>query len=174
MQIKYLRVPTDDDWRRALMLARGTKGSGVDISFTPGLEWRQRLIKSLHSPVRTIMYTVMLCDIPYYSAMHIRTHHIGIEHYISSQRAQENRGEAPQNALVNHIIDFNPQGLVNVAVARLCQNADETTRGIIRDLTNDILTRFPEFELAKDLFMPKCRYDAKNCPEFCPCGYFKL
>ena len=59
MEIEILRLPTEEDWTRCLFLARVTQGKENMIS--PSAEWRKKILNAEHSPIRTLMVTVVMC-----------------------------------------------------------------------------------------------------------------
>jgi len=165
MEVKLIRYPKEEDWKRALLLARETQGKEGDL--TPSFEWKKKLINSEHSPLRTIMFTIEMQNIPYCNSVHFVRHKFGVEHYVKSQRSNKNRGEEPQNAPVNHIMDINAQALIFMARKRLCFKADETTREIMKEIVNKIIDVCPEF---KGFLVPECIYRGNICHEFKSCG----
>ena len=169
MNIKIIRYPKEEDWKRALLLARETQGKEGDL--TPSFEWKKKLINSEHSPLRTLMFTIEMENIPYYSSVHFVRHKFGVEHYVKSQRSNENRGDEPQSALVNHIMDINAQALIFMARKRLCYKADPMTQSIMRMIVSSVNSLCPEF---KDFLVPECIYRGGYCHEFKPCGKMKL
>ena len=164
MEIKLIRYPKEEDWKRALLLARETQGKEGDL--IPSFEWKRKLINSEHSPLRTIMFTIEMQNIPYCNSVHFVRHKFGVEHYVKSQRSNKNRGEEPQNAPVNHIMDINAQALIFMARKRLCFKADETTREIMKEIVNKIIDVCPEF---KGFLVPECIYRGNICHEFKSC-----
>ncbi|HNY93803.1 MAG TPA: hypothetical protein PKJ88_03790, partial [Flexilinea sp.] len=58
MEIQILRSPSEEDWIRCLFLARVTQGKENMIS--PSIEWRRKLLNAEHSPMRTLMVTVVM------------------------------------------------------------------------------------------------------------------
>ena len=169
MEIKLIRYPKEEDWKRALLLARETQGKEGDL--TPSFEWKIKLINSEHSPLRTIMFTIEMKDIPYCNSVHFVRHKFGVEHYVKSQRSNENRGTEPQNAPVNHIMDINAQALIFMARKRLCFKADEKTREVMKEIVNKVIEVCPEF---KGFLVPECIYRGGNCHEFKSCGKMKF
>ena len=167
MEINIIRYPKEEDWKRALLLARETQGKEGDK--TPSFEWRRKLINSEHSPLRTIMFTIEMKDIPYCNSVHFVRHKFGVEHYVKSQRSNENRGSEPQDAPVNHIMDINAQALIFMARKRLCNKADKKTREIMKMIKDKIIEVCPEFE---GFLVPECVYRGGFCHEFKPCGVY--
>lgn len=167
MEINIIRYPKEEDWKRALLLARETQGKEGDL--TPSLEWKRKLIDSEHSPLRTIMFTIEMKDIPYCNSVHFVRHKFGVEHYVRSQRSNKERGNEPQNAPVNHIMDINAQALIFMARKRLCYKADKTTRDIMIMIRDKVIEKCPEF---KDFLQPECIYRGGFCHEFKSCGIY--
>lgn len=168
MEALIYRAPTPVDWRRCYFLATATEGKFLDR--VPEDSWKPRVLMSQHSPIRTLMFTIWLRDIPYYVACHIRTHHSGVEHYITTQRNDRqkvyDRRKAPQDAPVSHILDINAQELAYIAQKRLCGKADPVTRQVIQMMTDAVVRECPEM---KQFMVPFCKFWGK-CIEMKPCG----
>lgn len=167
--VEILRHPTDEDWERCKMFAMNTIGKkwSGEVSDI----WKLKILRSGHSPIRTLMFTIRM-ELPYWVAMHFRTHKFGVEHYITSQRndRQDNydRTKATQDALVTHIMDINAQELIQMAHMRLCHQAAEETREAMGDIVEAVIALNPEF---KEFLVPKC-IAHRGCNEFKPCGYY--
>lgn len=168
MRVNLLRYPIQQDWDRCKMLALGTEGKEAKTPATD--EWKHRMLKCEHSPIRTLMFTIQLVDIPYWVSVHLVRHKYGVEHYVKSQRNdrqdQYDRNLAPQNAPVNHIIDVNAQELMYMARKRLCSKASEETQQAMKMIVAEVLKMCPEF---KPFLVPQCEYLGK-CPEIRGCG----
>lgn len=165
MEINIIRYPQEEDWKRALLLARETQGKEGDL--IPSFEWKRKLIKSEHSPLRTLMFTIEMKDIPYCNSVHFVRHKFGVEHYVKSQRSNKNRGSEPQDVPVNHIMDINAQALIFMSRKRLCNKADVVTKKIMQMIVNKVIRICPEFE---GFLVPECEYRNGFCPEFKSCG----
>lgn len=165
-KIEILRHPTDEDWKRCLMLARATQGK-FDVPKEPSPEWKIKILKSEHSPIRTLMWTIKMENIPYCNSVHFVRHKYGVEHYVQSQRKNTERGAERQDAPVTHIMDINAQELIFMARKRLCFKADAVTRKIMIAICTDIW-HFEPAMLA--VLKPACGYNKENCREFVPCG----
>ena len=135
-------------------------------------EWKHKILKAEHSPIRTLMFTIRL-TIPYFVSVHLSRHKIGCEHYVQSQRnerqSEYDRELAPQNAMVSHIIEVNAEQLMGMARKRLCKQADVTTRFVMTHICIEVAKTNPEF---KDFLKPMCEY-RRECPEFECCGYWE-
>lgn len=172
MLVEILRFPTDTDWLRCKKLALGTVGKNTDIP--PTDEWKKKILKSEHSPIRTLMFTIKM-QIPYYVSVHLVRHKHGVEHYVKSQRNDRqkvyDRCAARQDEMVIHIIDINAQALISMSHMRLCVQADLKTRQIMELIKRGVVKVCP---CLKDLLVPKCVYRGGLCDEFKSCGYNKI
>ena len=92
--------------------------------------------------MRELWFGVRL-TIPYYVSVHFVRHHIGVNHYIQSQRndrqSNYDRTKAPQDALVSHIMSVNAQELVFMAHKRLCNQADPFTKAVMREIVRQVV-----------------------------------
>lgn len=167
-KIEILKSPTKEDWQWAKTCTLNTVGK--TSTKEPSEEWKMKLLKSEHSPIRELWFGIKM-EIPYYVSTHLVRHHIGVNHYISTQRDDRNnniipREEKPQGALVSHIMSINAQELIFLAHRRLCNQADPTTREVVKEICKQVIAVNPEF---KDFLVPMCEY-LHSCNEFNPCG----
>lgn len=132
-------------------------------------EWKEKILRAEHSPIRCLTYYVEM-EVPYFVAMHFRTHKHGVEHFISTQRSDrigKDRAKLPQDAMVNHAMLINAQALVNMARKRLCSQASPETREAMHKIVSAIFTIDP---IVANAMMPECDYRGGVCNEFKPCG----
>jgi len=167
-KIEILRMPNEDDWKRCLLLARCTQGK-FDAPNEPSTEWKRKILRSEHSPIRTLMFTIKMDGIPYCNSVHFVRHKYGVEHYVQSQRKNPDRGAERQDAPVTHIMDINAQELIFMARKRLCFKADADTRNIMKAICTEIWEREPYWQ---DVLLPACGCDESRCREFKPCGVY--
>ena len=167
--VEILRHPTEEDWVRCKMLALNTVGkqyAGGEV--TP--EWKRRILRAGHSPIRTLMFTIRMEGIPYYVSTCFVRHKHGVEHYVSSQRNDRqdryDRRKAPQDAPVTHIMDVNAQELMQIAHMRLCGQATDEMRETMRDVCRAVIRTNPEFI---PFLVPPCMDYGCACREFRPC-----
>lgn len=167
-RVEILRYPTEQEWKRCKMLALITMGiydSNPDVTE----EWKHKILQAEHSPIRTLMFTIMV-RLPYYSSVHFARHKFGVEHYVSSQRndrqSNYDRNDAPQSAEVIHVLDVNAQELMSMARRRLCGKADVETRRFMALICSEVIKVCPEFT---PFLVPMCTYRG-GCPEMKPCG----
>ena len=170
MKVNLIRWPDQHDWDRCKLLALGTEGKEAKTSATA--EWKHKMLKCEHSPIRTLMFTIQLIDVPYWVSVHYVRHKYGIEHYVRSQRndrqSEYDRNSAPQNAPVNHIFDVNAQELMFMARKRLCSKAAEETKQVMEMIVEAVVKVCPEF---KPYLIPQCKYLGR-CPEIYGCGMY--
>ena len=169
MRVEVLRHPTDDDWKRCYRLAVGTEGKDVDK--LPTLVWKRKILDAGHSPIRTLMFTIRLHDIPYWVSVHLTRHKIGVEHYVQSQRndrqSNYDRTKAPQDSPVTHTMDINAETLMTISHRRLCGKASPETREVWTMVCAEVMKVNPEFA---PVLVPMCTYRGGQCHEMKPCS----
>lgn len=167
MKITMLKHPTDEDWAFTKTCTLNTVGKKSVTQATD--EWKVKLLESEHSPIRTLWFAFKM-EIPYYVSVHYTRHKIGVEHFVQSQRNDRqstyDRTKAPQDSIVSHIMVVNAKELVEMAHARLCNQASEETREVMREIVRLVLETNPEF---KSVLVPRCVYRGGLCTEFTPC-----
>ena len=170
MSVEILRYPPDEDWQRCKMLALNTIGkryAGSEVAD----EWKRKILRSEHSPIRTLMFTIRM-DVPYWVSVHFCRHKYGVEHYVTSQRNDRqdkyDRTKAPQGEMVTHVMDVNAQELIQMARMRLCGQASKETRDTMREIADAVAETNPEFV---EFLQPKC-VSRHGCNEFKPCGFW--
>lgn len=169
--VEILRYPKQEDWERCKMLALNTVGKKyVGGKITD--EWKHKILKAQHSPIRTLMFTIRL-TIPYFVSVHLVRHKFGVEHFVQSQRndrqANYDREFAPQNTIVSHMLEVNAEQLMFMANRRLCTQADPTTRYVMMKICKAVEETNPEFI---GHLKPMCE-KLHECPEFTSCGYWE-
>lgn len=168
MKVTMLKHPTDEDWLFCKQCALNTIGKSSTT--LPSDEWKIKILKAEHSPIRTLWFAFKITA-PYYCVMHFVRHKIGCEHFVTSQRDDRNnndipRAEKPQGEFVDYILYINAQELMFMARRRLCNQASKETREVMQMIVSLVLTTNPEF---RDVLVPMCKYQGK-CPEIYPCG----
>lgn len=168
MKVELLKHPTEEDWLFCKQCALNTVGKSTTT--LPSDEWKVKLLKSEHSPIRTLWFAFKL-EIPYWVSVHLVRHKFGVDHYISTQRDDRvedeiSRNEKPQGALVNHIIYLNAQSFINLSHVRLCNQASPETKEVFKEMVKLAVEANPEF---KEVLVPKCVYRNGLCTEFHSC-----
>lgn len=171
IHVRIIRHPEQQDWERCKDLALrtiGKKWTGSEVTE----EWKTKMLKCKHSPIRTLMFTIEM-EIPYYVSNHFVRHKFGVEHYVQSQRndrqSSYDRNLAPQSAIVIHTMDINAEALMNMSHRRLCRMADIVTRYVMTKICQEVIKVNPEFQ---DHLIPMCEF-MHECPEFTPCGRYE-
>ena len=168
IKVELLKSPNESDWAWCKICTLNTVGKKSVTA--PTDEWKKKLIAAEHSPLRELWFGIKM-TIPYYSSVHFVRHHIGVNHYVQTQRNDRqtdyDRTKAPQDAMVSHIMSVNAMELVEMAHKRLCSQAAPETRQVMQMIVDEVLKTNPEF---KDVLVPLCEYRGGVCTEFYPCG----
>lgn len=167
MVVTLIKAPTDADWlevkRRALVTC-WKKPKNM-----PESEWKHKILEARHSPIRYIVYSFLIENIPSNIATHF-ARHVHAQPYISSLRNDRQTftdgDKAPRDTPVNMIIDINAEELQVMANKRLCMQAAEKTRLVMRGICTEALTATPELD---GLLVPLCEYCGGVCHEMYPC-----
>ena len=170
MTIELIKIPTDADWQAVKDRAMNTIGK--EFGKPPGSDWKRGILLAEHSPIRLIEFTIRLTDIPYWVSVHLVRHHIGVEHFVSTQRTDRtgiDRNELPQNAPVSHTMVINAQALINISRKRLCGQASRETEQVWAMIIREVGKHEPELA---SLCVCECLYRG-FCPEMKSCGYTK-
>ena len=169
--VDILRHPTHEDWQRCKLLALNTIGKRYTGSEVTD-DWKRKMLRSEHSPIRTLMFTIRM-EVPYWVSVHFCRHKFGVEHYVTSQRndrqSNYDRNAAPQDAMVTHIMDVNAAELIQMARMRLCSQAAPETQVAMLRICDAVVATNPEFS---PFLTPKCIAHG-GCNEFKGCGYYE-
>ena len=171
MEIELLRAPTDADWMEVKRRALVTVGKQPVKS--PDERWKHKILQARHSPIRYLIYSYYIHDIPSWVATHLVRHHEGFQPYVKSQRNDRqneyDRNAAMQDMPVDMIIDLNVEALMTLANKRLCNKAAEETRSTVRIMCDLAEKATPELE---GLLVPQCERNGGRCDEMAPCGRY--
>jgi len=169
MKVEILKHPTEEDWALAKTCTLVTVSK--ESSKPPTNEWKEKLLKANHSPIRTLEFCFRLTDIPYWVSVHL-VRHVHATPFVSTQRndRQERyeRGKAPQDAPVTMCWYMNAEELITISHKRLCMQASKETREVVQAICDEVIKVNPEF---KDLLVPNCVYRGGMCEEFNCCGF---
>ena len=166
MNVELLKYPTEQDllWCKTCCL----NTVGKTTTKAPTEEWIERLVKAEHSPIRELWFGVRL-TIPYWVSVHFVRHHIGVNHYVQTQREDRTgiaRNDKPQGELVSHIMSINAQELIQMSHKRLCKQASLETRQVMKMIVDEVISKCPYM---KDVLVPLCVYRNGKCTEMFPC-----
>ena len=165
-KVEILKHPTESDWQWVKTCTLNTVGK--KSTKKPNKEWRIKLLKSEHSPIRELWFGIKM-EIPYWISVHFVRHHIGVNHYVQTQRTDRtniDRNSLPQDAIVSHIMSVNAQELMFMARKRLCKQASEETRTVMKLICSEVIKVCPELE---GLLVPLCKYRGGICTEMFSC-----
>lgn len=156
-------------WRAVADAARTTihreAGTGE-----PSSKWKKRILLAEHSPIRKLLLCWKWLDLPYWVSVHLVRHKFGIEHFVSTQRADrtgEERDSKRQDAPVDHECVANAMELMSISRRRLCSQASPETRAAWKMVVDKLAETEPELA---SCCVPECVYRG-FCPEFKCCGY---
>lgn len=162
MKISILEMPDNLDWMEVKRRALVTVGKSPLTA--PDDNWKMNMLECRHSPIRYLRFSFLLEDIPSYISVHL-TRHKHAEPYVRSQRNDRqkdyDRTKAPQDAPVTMIWDMNGEELLTIMNKRLCGQADEATRRVIREIRTLIINADPIYA---PFLVPMCEYLGR-CPE---------
>lgn len=169
MKITLLEWPTEADWIKVKQRALVTVGKTQYIN-PPDAEWRDRILRARHSPIRKLSFSFLLEDIPSWVSVHL-CRHVHAQPYVKSQRndrqSEYDRNKAPQDAPVVMIWDLSAEELMTVANKRLCMKASPETREVVQACCMLAGTKCPEI---LPYLVPMCEYHGGVCHEMKPCG----
>lgn len=167
-EVRLLKYPKEEDWLFAKKCAYET--IGAEANTPPEFEWKRKILRARHSPIRELRFAFELVNIPYWVSVHLCRHHVGCQPYVHSQRNDRqnkyDRNTAPQNAPVNMIWTMNAEALMNIASARLCNKASKETREVVERMCKLVLEYCPEF---RDELVPPCCQHNVGCREMTSC-----
>ena len=136
----------------------------------PDEEWKKKILLAEHSPIRQIRFGWRWKDLKSWVSVHFTRHHVGIDHYVSTQRSDRtgtDRDKKPQDSPVLHQCEANAQALINISRKRLCTQASPETRAAWQEVREQIAQSDP---VLASVMVPECVYRG-FCPEMRPCGY---
>ena len=166
IKVELLKYPTEQDWKWVKTCTLNTVGK-KSLS-KPTDEWKQKLVESEHSPLRELWFGIRM-TIPYWVSVHYVRHHIGVNHYVQTQRTDRtgiDRNELPQGEMVSHIMSVNAQELVFMSHKRLCMQASKETREVMQEICRQVVEVCPQL---KSVLVPLCKYRNGKCTEFFQC-----
>lgn len=170
-KVEVLKHPTEDDWVLCKKCTLVTVGKDSDK--VPTEEWKKKLLRARHSPIRTLEFIFRLTGIQSWVATHL-ARHVHATPFIKTQRNDRqdayNRNEAPQSTPIDMCWLINAEELMVVANKRLCGQASPETRLVVRAICDAVIKTNPEFA---EFLVPMCYWKNGKCDEFNCCGYNK-
>ena len=166
MKVEILKYPTEEDLKWVKTCTLNTVGK--TSTKAPTEEWLKKIVEAEHSPIRELWFGIKM-EIPYWVSVHFVRHHIGVNHYIQTQRTDRtgiDRNELPQGQMVSHIMSVNAHELIFMAHKRLCKQASLETRAVMLMICNKIIEVAPYM---KEVLVPLCAYRNGKCTEMYNC-----
>ena len=166
IKVTMTEYPGENDWLEAKRRALVTVGKTVKTM--PTDDWKRKILMARQSPIRRLRFSFDI-ECPYYVSVHL-CRHVHAQPYVRSQRNDRqvdyDRETAPQNQPIRMIWDMNAEELMTIANKRLCRKADPTTREVVRQMCELVVTHCPEFE---NVLVPMCEFCGGTCHEMEPC-----
>lgn len=167
-RVEIVKYPKEEDWAFVKECTLATVGK--TSSYPPTLEWKKKILKARHSPIRELRFAFKLKDIPYWVSVHL-CRHVHAQPYVRTQRNDRQKGydrnKAPQDAPVTMIWTMGAEELITIANKRLCTQAASETRKVVEAMCNLVKMYCPEFS---DELIPMCERNGGVCHEMFPCG----
>jgi hypothetical protein len=170
MKVKITKLTS---WKDVLNAARFTQRKEL-LDKEPSTDFKLKIIKAEHSPLRALMFNIDLYDIPYYTAMHFRTHKLVHLPVVSTSRPDidgnmKSRNEQKKDEPVNMRLMLDAQEIIAISKVRLCHRAETETRKVWNEVIKELSEIEPELA---SVCVPSCIY-RNMCPEIKCCGYIK-
>lgn len=158
------------DWEEVVNDCRATVAK-KELGKEPSKEFKRAILISEHDPIRDIEIKFRWRNIPYWIAMHWKTHiwRSRTNTQRNDRQGDYDRNKAPQDSPVDFIGDPNVQHLIDTMRKRLCMMASAETRAYAKDLKEALRAVEPEIS---DVLVPNCVYRC-GCPESGGCKVFE-
>lgn len=167
MEIKIVKYPTDEDWMLAKSCTLVTVGK--ESQKPPTEEFKRKILRARHSPIRVLNFCFYLTDVPYWVSVHL-CRHIHAQPFVRTQRndrqSEYDRTKAPQDAPVDMMWHMNAEELITIANKRLCNLASKETRELVKMIFAEVIKVCPEFD---NELVPMCTRNGGICHEMFPC-----
>lgn len=166
MKIEITKVT---QWKDVLNAARFTQRK-EPLDKEPSVEFKKRIIKAEHSPLRCLMFNIDFYDIPNYVSVHL-VRHIHAQPFVSTSRPDIDGKQIPREEQkkidpVNMRLFLNAQEIINISRVRLCNKAEAKTKALWKEVVEKLKETEPELAAA---CVPNCIYRG-HCPEIKSCG----
>lgn len=168
--LKTVIMKIKGDWQEVVNDCRATVAK-PPLGKEPSPKFKKEILISEHDPIRDIEVKFTWPNMPYWIAMHWKTHiwRSRTNTQRNDRQAAYDRRKAPQDSPVDFIGDANTQHLIDTWRKRLCYMAAPETR----EYAEDFKTALSEFEPEiSDVLVPNCIYRC-GCPEPNSCGWYE-
>ena len=169
MKTEILKIK--GDWQEVVNDCRATVAKD-ELRHEPSTKFKRSILVSEHDPIRDIEIKFRWKNIPYWIAMHWKTHiwRSRTNTQRNDRQGEYDRNKAPQDSPVDFIGDPNVQHLIDTMRKRLCMMASKETRDYAKDLKETLRAVEPEIS---DVLVPNCVYRC-GCPENGGCKFFEM
>jgi hypothetical protein len=162
----HIQIKKNTQWCEVLNTARVTVGKKVLEFKEPSDKFKEDMIRSEHSPLRNLTFTIQIEGIKSWVATHFTRHTLGFEPFVKTQRTDRTgeptpRDDLPQGAPVDMFITLNAQAFINVSSRRMCHESSKETRGVWYRIIGKLKALEPALASA---CVPQCVYRG-FCPE---------
>ena len=168
MKTEILKVK--GDWQEVVDDCRATVAK-PPLGKEPSDEFKRAMVIAEHDPVRDIEIRFSWRNIPYWVAMHFKTHiwRCRTNTQRNDRQKKYDRAKAPQDAPVDLIGNMNTQHCIDTGRKRLCYMAAPETRAYMVDFKIALRPIEPQIS---DAMVPNCIYRC-GCPEQSGCGWYQ-
>lgn len=168
--LKTVILKIKGSWEEVVNDCRATVAK-PPLGKEPSSKFKRDILIAEHDPIRDIEIKFAWFGIPYWIAMHWKTHiwRSRVNTQRNDRQDLYDREQAPQDAPVDFIGDMNAQHGIDTQRKRLCRMAAPKTRYYAEDLKVKVYEFEPEIS---DSWVPNCIYRC-GCPEPTPCGWYQ-
>lgn len=168
MKTEILKIK--GDWQEVVDDCRATVAK-PPLGKEPSDEFKRAMVIAEHDPVRDIEIRFSWRNIPYWVAMHWKTHiwRCRTNTQRNDRQKKYDRAKAPQDAPVDLIGNMNTQHCIDTGRKRLCYMAAPETRAYMMDFKVALRPVEPQIS---DAMVPNCVYRC-GCPEQSGCGWYQ-
>ena len=168
MRVEVTKVT---QWSDVLDAARFTQRKEASCK-EPSDKFKKQIVIAEHSPLRCLMFNIDFYDIPYYVAMHLRTHKLVHQPFVSTSRPDidgnmKPRSEQKKDDPVNMKLFLDAQEIIAISKVRLCNRAEPITKKVWKFAIEELAKKEPTLAAA---CVPQCLYRG-FCPEPKSCGF---
>ena len=171
--MRIVTAPDEKTWMDVKRAAFRTMDK--DTETPPTFEWKKRIIRAQHSPIRMLTFLIEIKNLPSWISVHL-VRHVHAQPFVSTQRNDRcdrdegyDRRKAPQDTPVSMMWYFNVEELITISHKRYCMLASAETRAVVQQICHMIEKKYPEYA---GVFEPLCSYRNGLCDEFHPCAYY--
>lgn len=168
MRTEILKIK--GDWEEVVNDCRVTVGK-EELGKEPSSKFKRAILIAEHDPIRDIIIKFRWKKLPYWVAMHWKTHiwRSRCRSQRNDRQSAYNREKAPQDSPVEFIGDLNAQHGIDTWRKRLCYTASPQTRECAENFKKELHSYEPEIS---NVLVPNCIYRC-GCPEINGCMWFK-